>query len=328
MQAQSNPLPSDRTSEKPNAEQLVGLGIKVRDFAYESSLPPIAPVYFLPKQIQPDPRMTMPSQSPLLPLQLLHRLAPFPTGDSKKLGKKPTESTIRSSGVTRQRGFSDLRDYGPCSDDVPDSQDSSPSHSQPQPSLSYSQNCDEYVKTPVVTPNGSLQWQDAGTDDASLLKPDTSVPIRPLSYSQHEESPRKEELFATPSPLSPANSSFSMSPSPMPSSKPILHKHRALRRSPRPIRARQSLRSKDPVTSSPASASRYYLRKRPSRTSSNTLPIVRSCLGPSLPSKSKLSVSSSGPSSRPQEEVTEGPSLRTFRKRVTSSPRIKEEKRL
>ena len=40
-------------SEQPSVAQLASLGIKVRDFAYESKLPPIQPIYRHPRQIQP-----------------------------------------------------------------------------------------------------------------------------------------------------------------------------------------------------------------------------------------------------------------------------------
>jgi hypothetical protein len=41
------------TSQQPSVSTLAGLGIKVRDFAYESKLPPIQTIYRHPRQIQP-----------------------------------------------------------------------------------------------------------------------------------------------------------------------------------------------------------------------------------------------------------------------------------
>lgn len=41
------------SSQQPTVETLQSLGIKVRDFAYESTLPPIAPIPRVPRQIQP-----------------------------------------------------------------------------------------------------------------------------------------------------------------------------------------------------------------------------------------------------------------------------------
>lgn len=44
-----------RVSQQPSPEYLASLGIKVRDFAYESKLPPIIPVPRIPRQVQPEP---------------------------------------------------------------------------------------------------------------------------------------------------------------------------------------------------------------------------------------------------------------------------------
>ncbi|KAI6130319.1 hypothetical protein EDD16DRAFT_1541616 [Pisolithus croceorrhizus] len=44
-----------RLSQQPSPECLASLGIKVRDFAYESTLPPINPVPRIPRQVQPEP---------------------------------------------------------------------------------------------------------------------------------------------------------------------------------------------------------------------------------------------------------------------------------
>src|SRR5277367_6589159 len=41
---------------QPHPSTLAAYGIKVRDFAYESTLPPVAIVPRVPRQIQPDPR--------------------------------------------------------------------------------------------------------------------------------------------------------------------------------------------------------------------------------------------------------------------------------
>ncbi|KAG2155037.1 uncharacterized protein EDB93DRAFT_130495 [Suillus bovinus] len=44
------------SSQQPTVETLRSLGIKVRDFAYESTLPPIAPIPRVPRQTQPSAR--------------------------------------------------------------------------------------------------------------------------------------------------------------------------------------------------------------------------------------------------------------------------------
>ncbi|KAK2466048.1 hypothetical protein APHAL10511_001690 [Amanita phalloides] len=71
--------------------------------------------------------------------------------DNRETGKRPAS---QAGGVTRQRGFCDIiRDYGALYSDIPDSQER----------VLYDQNSD-YVKTPVVTPNGSLEWEDGEMD--------------------------------------------------------------------------------------------------------------------------------------------------------------------
>ena len=228
----SEPSTSSK-SEQPTAEQLAKLGITVRDFAYESTLPPVAPVYFLPKQIQPDPRVTRQEQGHPLPL-------------FRQLSVNPSETDGQAAppagGVTRQRGFSDLRDYGPYCIDIPDSQESGS-----QPSLAYS---DEYVKTPVVTPNGSLQWQDA---DIHIGDIPTGTPIKPLSRAATEQGSPSQATSIGSSPLSSVHSSFRISPSP---------KARSL--SPK-LRAR--VRRRKELVPAP-SGSRYYLRQRPGKSAS------------------------------------------------------------
>lgn len=227
--------PSNATSsksEQPTAEQLAKLGITVRDFAYESTLPPVAPVYFLPKQIQPDPRVTRAEQEH--PLPLFRQLS---------VNASETDGVLAppAIGVTRQRGFSDLRDYGPYCIDIPDSQESGS-----QPSLAYSQ--DEYVKTPVVTPNGSLQWQDADIGDIP-----TGTAMTPLSRAATEQGSPGQATTIGSSPLSSVHSSFRISPSPK--ARSLSPKHRAR------VRRRKEL--------VPApSGSRYYLRQRPGKAAS------------------------------------------------------------
>lgn len=44
------------SSQQPTVETLQSLGVKVRDFAYESTLPPIAPIPRVPRQTQPSAR--------------------------------------------------------------------------------------------------------------------------------------------------------------------------------------------------------------------------------------------------------------------------------
>ncbi|PFH51295.1 hypothetical protein AMATHDRAFT_85206, partial [Amanita thiersii Skay4041] len=155
------------SSQQPDAQWLASLGIKVRDFAYESTLPPIAPVYYLPRQIQPDPRALRSD------LQ-----GPSTNGDliKRQVERKPTEPLL--SGLTRQRGFSNIHEY--YQDDIPSSQSSYNSQQLQlsQPPIEYSQDSEGCINTPVVTPNGSLQWQTTRdeSDIGTLATAQTSQP--------------------------------------------------------------------------------------------------------------------------------------------------------
>ncbi|KIK67793.1 hypothetical protein GYMLUDRAFT_81322 [Collybiopsis luxurians FD-317 M1] len=140
-------FPDDsKSTPQPSPEELAGYGIKVRDFAYESKLPPLKP-YVRPApdpnriQAQPDPRTW----------------SRFLGGNASGSGSAAGRALERliTDGLVRQRGFNGL-------DDLEESQQSnfsSPAHSQSQPPLEYitSQDSDE-IETPFVTPNGSLQW--------------------------------------------------------------------------------------------------------------------------------------------------------------------------
>lgn len=315
---------SRRGSKQPTATDLAKYGIKVRDFALESTLPPIAPVYLHPKQIQPNPGVLRPWQDNMAQ-------SSSQAGDGRKLENHPTQSLLiqpQPSGVTRQRGFVDLRDYDTDNDELPESQDSS-IYTLSQPPLSYSQTqeYEEYVKTPIVTPNGSLQWQDVDGIDLPASQLDDVLPLR-LSFSQtptRTETVHKDLTPMTPSPLSSATSSFCISPSPMPEPKTLLSKYRLRRQPSHTVRPSRLKKDQTPlIPTSPAS--RYYLRKRPNNATSpsTSRPVTRSRLGLSALSplsKSKQSVAPSTPPSRRQEKADEDPSSRTFRKR--STPAVK-----
>ncbi|KAF8351650.1 hypothetical protein F5887DRAFT_938491 [Amanita rubescens] len=188
-------------SEQPTPEQLAKFGITVRDFAYESTLPPIAPVYFLPKQIQPDPRVTRAEPSPL------------------SLSRQLSDAAQPSGGVTRQRGFSDLRDYSPYYVDIPESP--------------CSQGIDEYVKTPVVTPNGSLKWQDG----------ESTGEIRPEQVVLSSSSPPALVAITTASTPPPPPSPRARPPSPGSGSRYYLRKRLGRKTNSSPARVKQEKRT-------------------------------------------------------------------------------------
>ncbi|KAF8138368.1 hypothetical protein EV363DRAFT_524398 [Boletus edulis] len=53
--SQAPPIGATARSQQPSPEFLGSLGIKVRDFAYENTLPAIVPVPRVPRQVQPAP---------------------------------------------------------------------------------------------------------------------------------------------------------------------------------------------------------------------------------------------------------------------------------
>jgi hypothetical protein len=139
--ANINAITSRCKSKQPTAADLATYGIKVRDFAFESALPPIAPVYLQPQQIQPDP-------SPWVSKNNMARSS-SQAGDRRKLERHPTQLLT----LTRQRGFVNLRNYNPDTDDE---------------LLEWSQEPEERVKTLIVTPNGSLHGSDLPASQLEL----------------------------------------------------------------------------------------------------------------------------------------------------------------
>lgn len=128
---------------QPSSEELASFGIKIRDFTYESKLPPIRPY----KRLRPDPLQIQRQPDP----RTWHGLA------GVGINGEPSQGPSRGDdGLARQRGFTDLDDY-----EFSKSQQSHYSPSSQAP-LEYitSQESEPFIETPIVTPNGSLQWKD------------------------------------------------------------------------------------------------------------------------------------------------------------------------
>ena len=270
-----------RVSQQPDVATLASYGIKVRDFAYESTLPPVKPVHLLPRQIQPGLRALkrVRGGEDILSQPIAGSAADGEGSFSKKskLERTVTEPALES-GVppTRERGFVNLDDYDLTADSqaVIDSQQSDPPTSQPPVLYFESQDSEPYIDTPFVTPNGSLQWPvtDNSTIPASQL--DTAsqeAAPEPLSYSQlgfsQADQPSQQQVSRGSSsvlsdpPTSPI--SLLLDHLPGPSTRTTV--------SPSPLRfpattlsrcSNPSPESHSPTTSPIPPASRYYLRKR------------------------------------------------------------------
>lgn len=265
----------NRDSQQALDDLLASYGIKVRDFAYESTLPPIAPVRFLPRQIQPGLKRVRQGEeeNPFI------QSPPRDTGaegsnfiKKLKLGREVTEPDLQSSSLppTRARGFTNLDDYDHSTESqlISTSQQSDwPS----QPPLQYddSQEFEPYIDTPLVTPNGSLQWPVANTSSIPASQLDTAsqdAASELLSYSQlgfthpDESSQQESTTIGSPalpeSPLPPRPGACSStlpyslgSPSPLP------------RPTVAPIQALNALAPPHP-SASLSTAPRYHLRQR------------------------------------------------------------------
>ncbi|KAI0920926.1 hypothetical protein AcW1_004939 [Taiwanofungus camphoratus] len=311
------------SKERP-ANMLAEYGIKVRDFAYESTLPPIAPVPHVPLQIQPglsplkrrrdyeeegdedepyvgqtlyfDSEIGGSSQGArhVKKTKPLERTATEPADGPSTMGLHPWRAT----------GFADLSEA--AKQTPPTSQPSTPSRSSvrnvdtprshphnmdfsspSQPGLQgTSQESEGWIDTPLVTPNGSLQY--AVVDNSAILapQPDTNseLPVpENLTYSQLRFSPERSQSDA-PKPRSllpslfpsvkPSSTTRQSSPDCSPTRSPSRHPTSMGRShgSP-PKRAKHDHDSAAAPLSDSTALPRYHLRERttasprtPSRT--------------------------------------------------------------
>jgi hypothetical protein len=207
-------------STQPLPSTLALYGIKVRDFAYESTLPPVATVPRVPRQVQPGPRLlkrtrtdcdesddeSLVKRSHLQPRSNVSNVGGETTKKMKLLERKLTEPAddVDDPPATRIRGFGNLSLHDLVTDfpshsgapagpsQMTDSQlsDFSPA-SKSQPPLQFdSQESELYIDTPLVTPNGTLQWQpkDAVPLGSHLQDPGPGPVI--VSFSESDLLPK------------------------------------------------------------------------------------------------------------------------------------------
>jgi hypothetical protein len=183
-----------RQSEQPTVAMLTELGIKVRDFAYESTLPPVPTVYLQPRQIQPSvPKDVNDPNDPHYVLEEERKKKVYTFQSTRKIERTPTEPVLESDLLPPpRRSFPKIKrtdaqlDLGSQSQPQLQSQPapthptltyditntsfsaSQPVHGQP----AHPRQAGTWVDTPVATPNGSLQWPPAKTmDDKSPIPP-------------------------------------------------------------------------------------------------------------------------------------------------------------
>ncbi|KAF5387758.1 hypothetical protein D9615_000613 [Tricholomella constricta] len=167
--ASTAPIDIDPQSQA-HADTLARHGIKVRDYAYESKLPPVRP--YRVRQIQPAPgprplkRVRMDGEDD--DVFYNHPRAIEGEGRSSKrskLEREVTEPDIQLPTLNRARGFLNLIDYEPEPQSQSQQTDWEASHSQPPSRFLESQDSEPYIDTPFVTPNGSLQWKTDNKSD-------------------------------------------------------------------------------------------------------------------------------------------------------------------
>ncbi|KAG6817863.1 hypothetical protein H0H87_001695 [Tephrocybe sp. NHM501043] len=187
--ASTAPVDIDPQDER-HAVLLAELGIKVRDFAYESKLPPVQP--YRVRQIQPGPR----------PLKRVTRDGGADEEDIFQTSSKAEASSLKKPRLEREdtepdmtqhqvnparaRGFVNINNYVPQTPSC--SQSQPPWFSQPSSQPLESQESEPYVVTPIVTPNGSYQWPEVNTtSDVPASQLDTESQSNDpllLTYSQ------------------------------------------------------------------------------------------------------------------------------------------------
>ncbi|TFK68200.1 hypothetical protein BDN72DRAFT_689464 [Pluteus cervinus] len=255
------PSQQSRRSDQPTSELLATYGVKVRDFAYESVLPPITPYNLHKRQIQPGLRPLKRQREEDVQDEdesLLFQESSQRSESSKraKLQRELTEPTVDSQPPTRARGFEDLDEYNDDQAFI-GSQQSTWDASQPPPHYFMSQDANPYIDTPTVTPNGSLQWLPEPNMPPNLPflpHPGPSTPKAP-SLLHHEYS---RGFSTASSPLSEPPSSQPHVPPTKSSSSPLTYSK--LDASPRPSHPPPVL---SPVNAATSSATpRYQLRKR------------------------------------------------------------------
>ena len=284
----SKPISSNRG--QPSPAFLAECGVKVRDFAYESTLTPIKPVLRVPRQIVQG-RASLKRSTRDGEDQMQGAKRPRP------LEREDTEPAVDELSQ-RSGGYADLRNMEwpstiplgyfssrPAAKPPPvqcptndafmrlksGMSSQSQSQSQPQSQLPLyivSQDPQPYIDTPHVTPNGSLQWPVPDDSSITTLQLDTNLlPREPdILPSFQSGSPSLTQPATSPTVLSsPLSSPRSTASSLPPSNSPGCLRSSATTVSPASISplCPSLSHNKIPAPQLARSASpRYFLRKR------------------------------------------------------------------
>ncbi|KAK0461988.1 uncharacterized protein EV420DRAFT_1242894, partial [Desarmillaria tabescens] len=235
---------------QPQPEDLAKFGIKARDFAYESKLPPIPPFRRKPPQ---SGLMRSPKRLRRFGEEDVDNEDVFSAGKKPKLQRVDTEPVIEEPPSQRMPAYSDITKLPPLL--LPSS----------QPPIYDSQESEPYVDTPLVTPNGSLNWgfKDTSSIPASQLDTASQATIPDLISMAQLGLARLVDLQKDDMDIEPVAVSVPNSPTPASVTAPRLA-------SPCPIRAPSPPIPSSPPATPPATipsssaevSPRYCLRKR------------------------------------------------------------------
>ncbi|KAF9441688.1 hypothetical protein P691DRAFT_812194 [Macrolepiota fuliginosa MF-IS2] len=168
-------------SEQPSVPKLLELGVKVRDFAYESTLPPIPTVYLQPRQIQPsEPKDVNDPNDPHYILEEERKKKVYTLESTRKIERTPTEPALETElqppprrtfpKIKRTDAQANLasqpndqyhsQSQPPLPHALPhDITNTTPQYSQLQPVPGLTVDSQEpWIDTPIITPNGSPQF--------------------------------------------------------------------------------------------------------------------------------------------------------------------------
>ena len=183
-----------KRSRQPTVGQLARLGIKVRDFAYESTLQPVRTVSRQPRQIQPGVAR--------LPHQEDTRRTPNQSeSGGRPLARVDTEPFVEAEAGP---GPSLVREWGgffQVDGKIDRAHPGSYSQGIQVPIASQSrQDSGPLIPTPTVTPNGSLQWTEP------QLQPSSQRDTPAAQMFSHHTTLSDISSPLTPPPLSPGPS--------------------------------------------------------------------------------------------------------------------------
>ncbi|KAF8450634.1 hypothetical protein L210DRAFT_842173 [Boletus edulis BED1] len=287
--SQAPPIGATARSQQPSPEFLGSLGIKVRDFAYENTLPAIVPVPRVPRQVQPAPVRA------LKRLQrdwddkegTLNSLSPSVVGSKKhkSLERRPTEP-LQEPVVQHTRTLERITVKRVCSILTPPSRSTLPttprtrfSASPPTSPLTPLSRFASLESEPVQTSPAYpfvVHVNDTSMVPASQLDAEDSQPLslRSVLYTRVALDSRLSPC-SSPAPSPPQNAS----PAPLMSS--FLELPSPTKQSGADPRVR-----KRRVRGTPPPSNRYQLRQRPT-PSSHTSAVSRCSHQASSTSKSR-----------------------------------------